>query len=295
MPASASPSRPITVAIPTPCFSTPTSRCTTRNATTAAVAVYTPERDFHTRDRLELAGALPQAIAEGQLRLRYQPKLHLASGRIIGVEALVRWQHPTRGLLMPEAFIDLAEQTGQIDALTAAVLEAAVAQQAAWQRAGLELSMAVNLSALNLLDQQLSSKVARVLQAHGVRAETLVLEVTEGALMSDPEQAEHLLGRLRALGCAVSIDDYGTGFASLAYLPRPSGQRAQARPLLSRRCHHRRGGARAIVQSTLDLAHSLGLYLVAEGVETARTLDLLVAMGCDQAQGYFIGRPVAAA
>ncbi|MDQ1467398.1 MAG: diguanylate cyclase [Actinomycetota bacterium] len=257
-------------------------------------AVYSPDRDFHSRDRLELAGALPQAIADGQIALLYQPKLDLASGRIIGVEALARWHHPTRGLLMPDAFIDLAEQTGQIDVLTARVLEAAVRQQAAWQHAGFELSMAVNLSALNLLDQGLSSKVARVLQTHGVHAGTLVLEVTEGALMADPAQAQELLGRLRLLGCAIAIDDYGTGFASLAYLRNlPVSELKLDRSFLADVTTDER--ARSIVQSTVDLAHSLGLRMVAEGVEAAETLDLLVAMGCDEAQGYYIGYPVTAA
>ncbi|MDQ1454727.1 MAG: diguanylate cyclase [Actinomycetota bacterium] len=256
--------------------------------------LYAPERDFHSRDRLELTGALPRAIAEGQMVLLYQPKLDLGSGRIIGVEALVRWQHPTRGLLTPDCFVDLAEQTGQIGALTAAVLEAAVRQQAAWQHAGIELSMAVNLSALNLLDQRLSSKVARVLQAHGVRANTLVLEITEDGLMTDPEQAQDLLGRLRALGCAVAVDDYGTGFASLAYLRNlPVNELKLDRSFLADVTTD--GRARSIVQSTVDLAHSLGLRMVAEGVETAETLELLVAMGCDEAQGFYIGRPVTAA
>jgi EAL domain-containing protein (putative c-di-GMP-specific phosphodiesterase class I) len=147
---------------------------------------------------------------------------------------------------------------------------------------------------LNLLDQRLSSKVARVLQAHGVRANTVVLEITEGALMTDPEQAKDVLGRLRALGCAVSVDDYGTGFASLAYLRNlPVNELKLDRSFLADVTTDDR--ARSIVQSTVDLAHSLGLRMVAEGVETAETLDLLVAMGCDQAQGYYIGHPVTAA
>ena len=218
----------------------------------------------------------------------------LASGRIIGVEALVRWQHPTRGLLMPDTFIDLAEQTGQIDALTATVLEAAVGQQAAWQHAGLELSMAVNLSALNLLDQQLSSKVARVLQAHGSAGRNAGARGHRGRTDDRPRAGRASAGP-PACPRLCGLDRRLRHRIRVARVPaRPSGQRAQARPLLPRRCHHRRR-ARAIVQSTLDLAHSLGLRLVAEGVESAEALDLLVAMGCDQAQGYFIGRAVAAA
>ncbi len=236
---------------------------------------------------------MPKAIADGQMVLLYQPKLDLGSATIIGVEALVRWQHPTRGLLTPDCFIDLAEQTGQIGALTAAVLETAVRQQAAWQRAGIELSMAVNLSALNLLDQRLSSKVAWVLQTHGVRANTVVLEITEGALMTDPEQAQDVLGRLRTLGCSVAVDDYGTGFASLAYLRNlPVNELKLDQSFLADVTTDER--ARSIVQSTVDLAHSLGLRMVAEGVETAETLELLVTMGCDEAQGYYIGLPVTA-
>jgi diguanylate cyclase (GGDEF)-like protein len=254
-------------------------------------ALYSTDRDFHSRDSLELAGALPGAIADGQVTLLYQPKLDLVTRRIVGVEALARWQHPTRGLLTPDHFIDLAERTGQIGALTATVLDAAVRQQSEWQRAGIRLSMAVNLSASNLLDQSLSSALARLLQTHGVPAGTLVLEITESALMSDPLQAQQLLARLRLLGCGVSVDDYGTGFSSLAYLRNlPVSELKLDGSFLADFIHDTR--ARSIVESTVDLAHSLGLRIVAEGVETAETLERLAAMGCDQAQGYFISRPI---
>ena len=257
-------------------------------------AVYSTDRDFHSRAGLELAGALPGAIADGQLVLVYQPKLDLATRQVVGVEALARWQHPTRGLLTPEYFIDLAERTGQIGALTATVLETAVRQQAEWLHAGLQLSMAVNLSASNLLDQSLSSALARLLQAHAVPATTLVLEITESALMSDPDEAQQLLARLRLLGCGVSVDDYGTGFSSLAYLrDLPVSELKLDGAFLTDVFRDAR--ARSIVQSTVDLAHSLGLRMVAEGVETEETLEMLAAMGCDQAQGYFISRPVPAA
>jgi diguanylate cyclase (GGDEF)-like protein len=256
-------------------------------------AVYSTDRDFHSRDSLELAGALPGAIASGQLVLLYQPKLDLVSRRVIGVEALARWQHPTRGLLTPDYFIDLAERTGQIGALTDAVLDSAVRQQAAWQQAGLRLSVAVNLSASNLLDQSLSSRLAHLLQTHAVHATTLVLEITEGALMSDPKEAQRLLRRLRLLGCGISIDDYGTGFSSLAYLRNlPVNELKLDGSFLADATTDAR--ACSIVRSTVDLAHSLGLRIVAEGVESAETLELLATMGCDQAQGYFISRPVPA-
>jgi diguanylate cyclase (GGDEF)-like protein len=256
-------------------------------------AVYSTDRDFHSRDSLELAGALPGAIAGGQLVLLYQPKVDLASGRVVGVEALARWQHPIRGLLTPDYFIDLAERTGQIGALTDAVLDTAVRQQAVWQQSGLQLSMAVNLSASNLLDQSLSSRLAHLLQTHAVPATTLVLEITEGALMSDPQEAQRLLRRLQLLGCDISIDDYGTGFSSLAYLRNlPVNELKLDGSFLADATTDVR--ALSIVRSTVDLAHSLGLRMVAEGVETAETLELLTAMGCDEAQGYFISRPVPA-
>jgi diguanylate cyclase (GGDEF)-like protein len=254
-------------------------------------ALYSPERDTNTRDRLELMEDLRDAIDGDQLILHYQPKVDLASNTMTGVEALVRWEHPTRGLLAPDRFLDLAEQSGLIEPLAMVVLDQALAQQAQWARDGLPLTVAVNLSAVNLRDEHLDSKVAGLLSHHGVAPASLILELTEQSIMADPEQNRGVLERLRSLGVAISIDDYGTGFSSLAYLRElPVSELKLDRTFLAGVPHDAR--AVAIVRSTVELAHSLGLRMVAEGVESVDALALLGDLGCDIAQGYLLGRPV---
>lgn len=252
--------------------------------------VYAPERDEHTRERLQLVEELRDAIPRGDLLLHYQPKLDLASNRITGVEALVRWNHPSRGLLAPGEFLELAEQTGLIRPIGVVVLHQAIAQLAAWQRDGLDVTVAVNLSASDLLDEKLPSFVAGLLHQYRARPWDLVVEVTEGALMLEP--ARRVLHELRSLGCEIAVDDYGTGFASLGYLrDLPVTELKLDRSFLADIDDDER--ALAIVRSTIDLAHSLGLRMVAEGVEDEGTLELLRRLGCDHAQGFFIGRPKA--
>ncbi|HWI05064.1 MAG TPA: bifunctional diguanylate cyclase/phosphodiesterase, partial [Acidimicrobiales bacterium] len=256
--------------------------------------VYSPFRDRHTRDRLELMEDVRNAIGREELTLFYQPKLDVPSGIITGVEALVRWQHPTRGLLTPDRFLALFEQSGLMGPLAMTVLELAMVQQAVWARDGIKISMAVNLSAANLADEQLPEKVHDVFARLDVDPANVVLEITEDSLMVDAEQSLQVLERLHAGGVQLSVDDYGTGFSSLAYLrDLPVNELKLDRAFLAAAADDER--AVAIIRSTIDLAHALRLRIVAEGVETPANLALIAELGCDTAQGYLLGKPLPAA
>jgi diguanylate cyclase (GGDEF)-like protein len=258
------------------------------------VAVYDDARDGHGRHRFELAEQLRAGIADGQLVLHYQPKLALAEDAVVGVEALVRWAHPERGLLYPDAFIDVAESSGLMGELTLAVLDGALAQARRWADEGRALSVAVNVSPSNLVDDRFPEEVAERLAAHGLPASALELEVTESLLMEDRERAVSVLGRLREAGIGIAIDDYGTGYSSLAYLAElPVTELKLDRAFVAGMTASWR--AESIVISTLHLAHALGLALVAEGVEDQETLDALAGLGCDVVQGYHLSRPLPAA
>jgi EAL domain-containing protein (putative c-di-GMP-specific phosphodiesterase class I) len=255
--------------------------------------VYSSIRDTHTRDRLELMEDVRGAIDRGELVLYYQPKVNLVTRTVTGVEALVRWQHPERGLLAPDRFLGLFEQSGLMGPLAMDVLNQALTQQARWASQNVELSVAVNLSAANLVDAELPEKVADVLHQRGVSASSVVLEITEDSLMVDAEQSLRVLERLHAQGVGLSVDDYGTGFSSLAYLrDLPVHELKLDRAFLAAAGDNR---AVAIIRSTVDLAHSLDLRIVAEGVETDANLTLIAELGCDTAQGYLLGRPAPAA
>ncbi|MGK5168899.1 putative bifunctional diguanylate cyclase/phosphodiesterase [Geodermatophilus sp. CPCC 205761] len=256
-------------------------------------AVYDEARDGSGRHRIEAVEQLRAAIGGGQLVLHHQPKLTLATGRVEGVEALVRWQHPTRGLLCPDAFIELAESAGLMSALTRAVVDLALAQRRAWADAGRELTVAVNVSPSDLVDERFPDEVAELLAHHGVPAPALTLEVTESLLMEDRERAVRVLARLRASGIGVAIDDYGTGYSSLAYLAAlPVTELKLDRTFVGALTGSPRSAA--IVTSTLQLAHALDLTLVAEGAEDQKTVDALAALGCDVVQGYHLSRPLPA-
>jgi diguanylate cyclase (GGDEF)-like protein len=256
-------------------------------------ALYDPRADHHSPARLAMVGDLRRAIERGQLILYFQPQLDIGSRRVFSAEALVRWNHPTRGLLGPDEFVGLAEQTGLIGDLTAYVLEAAIPQAAAWQEAGMPIAVSVNLSARNLRDARLPSFVAGLLGQHGLRPRRLLLEITESALMFDPDQALSTVHALRSLGLGVAVDDYGTGYSSLAYLRQlPLHELKIDRSFV--RDVTVEPGDLSIVRSTITLAHELGLRVVAEGVEDAATLELLADLGCDMAQGYHLSRPVPA-
>ena len=247
----------------------------------------------HGRDRLQTIEDLRTAVDQGQFLLHYQPKVDTRSGTVAGVEALVRWQHPSQGLLYPDTFLPLAEQTGLMRALTSTVLQTALAQARAWRHAGLDISVAVNLSVANLIDTHLPAEVSDLLARHDLPASALELEITESTLMVDPERSGTVLDDLRALGVRIAVDDYGTGYSSLAYLQRlPVDELKLDKSFILPMLEDQAGAA--IVRTTIDLAHSLGLRLVAEGVETEAHLRELARLGCDLAQGYHICRPVPA-
>jgi len=236
---------------------------------------------------------LREAIDDGDLVVHYQPQVEIRSGRVLGVEALVRWQHPRHGLLAPDTFIPSAEQTGLIGPLTQYVLNSALQQCARWQHEGLNLTVAVNLSARNLFDPRLVHDVHSALQRHGLPARSLELEITETTAMVDPRRSIEVLSALARMGVRLSIDDYGTGQSSLAYLQKlPVDRLKMDRSFVTGMVDDEANAA--IVRSTIDLARVLQFDIIAEGVEDDATLLRLQAMRCDDAQGFGLGRPVAA-
>jgi diguanylate cyclase (GGDEF)-like protein len=258
-----------------------------------AQAIYAAEQDPNSADRLALISELRRAIEHDELALYVQPKLDLRSGRVSGVEALVRWVHPRRGLVAPDQFIPLAEQTGLIRSLSRWVLDAALRQCRDWQSAGLRIPVAVNLSMRDLHDLALPDIVAELLATRGVAPDRLRLEITESSLMVDPARAMLIVGRLHAMGVRISIDDFGTGYSSLAYLKQLAVDELKIDRSFVRQLATD-GSDAAIVRSTIALAHDLGLTVVAEGVEDRATWDLLAAYGCDSTQGYLVSRPLPA-
>jgi diguanylate cyclase (GGDEF)-like protein len=256
--------------------------------------VYDAGDDAGFAARRHLIHELRTAIDEGQLMLHYQPKLDLHTGQIEGVEALVRWNHPERGLLYPDTFIPSAERHGLMRTLTTAVLSIALDQARQWRDSGFPTTVAVNVSASNLADPELPAQIKAMLESRNLDGSALVVEVTETTLMNDTARALWVLRALRGLNVRISIDDYGTGYSSLARLrDLPINELKLDRSFVAALSTDRRTAA--IVESTIQLAHSLGLKLVAEGIETAETLALLTSMGCDVGQGYHLGRPVPAA
>jgi len=259
--------------------------------THAGFVLFDPKQDQHSPDRLALLGELRRAIDQQQLVLHYQPKVGAHTGQMLGVEALVRWQHPEHGLLSPGDFIPLAERTGLIGPLTNYVLDAALRQCRTWQQTGHELSMAVNVSARSLLDLAFPDQVAGLLARWEVPARLLVVEITESTIMADPTHALQVLGRLDAMGVQVSIDDFGTGYSSMAHLKTlPVHELKVDRSFVSQMINN--ASDAVIVRSTIDLGRNLGLRVVAEGVEDEATWRALDALGCDAIQGYHVSRPV---
>jgi EAL domain-containing protein (putative c-di-GMP-specific phosphodiesterase class I) len=257
------------------------------------VALFDPAQQEGVSRRLALFGELRRALSEQELVVYYQPIVTLARGEVTGVEALVRWRHPERGLLLPGEFIDVAEQTGLIHPLTTNVLDQALRDCRGWRDDGTALKVAVNLSAKRVSDTDLPGEVDDLLGRHRLPPSALVLEITESVAMSDPERALAVLGRLRELGTELSVDDFGTGHASLTYLTRlpVSGlkiDRSFVQPMESD------AATRTIVRSILHLAGDLGLEVIAEGVETDTAYRSLGAFGCDQAQGFWLARPAPA-
>ncbi len=254
---------------------------------------YVPANDRYSPRRLSLVTELRTAASRREFQVHYQPKSCLRTGRVTGVEALLRWHHPVHGPVAPDEFIPIAEQTGSIRVLTTYVLREALTQCATWRAAGLDLEMAVNLSVRSLLDADLPGEIAALLTETGVPSRCLTLELTETSMMTDPGRTAEVLARLHDLGLQLSIDDYGTGYSSLAYLRHlPVDEMKIDKSFVMRMDVD--DDAAVIVRSTVDLGHNLGLRVVAEGVETNESWERLVALGCDSAQGYFVSRPVPA-
>jgi diguanylate cyclase (GGDEF)-like protein len=255
---------------------------------------YARERDRHTRERLQLIGELRDAVARETLTLHFQPKLDLGRNRITGVEALVRWPHPVRGTVPPDEFIPLAEQTGVIGPLTELVIRKALRQAADWAGRGIALTMAVNVSATNLLEAGWTEGVLAALARHGVRPDRFVVEITEDVLMTDPDRSLTALAALSAAGVRVALDDFGTGYSSLSYLKRlPVDELKIDRSFVFEMGTD--AADAAIVQTAVDLGRRLGIGVAAEGVEDAATLRRLTDYGAGIAQGYHIARPMPAA
>jgi diguanylate cyclase (GGDEF)-like protein len=259
----------------------------------AGIATYSAERDPYSADRLGLLAELRRAIERDELVLHYQPKVSVGGGEVIGVEALVRWEHPVRGLLGPGEFVPLAERTGTVAELTRWVVAAALRQARAWIDAGRPMPVAVNLAAANIVDVTLPDAIAALLVEHGVPGTLLQCEISEHTVMADPLRAMEVLGRLRAMGLRLSLDDFGTGHSSLAYLKRlPLDEVKIDRSFVAGMIEDENDAV--IVRSTIDLARNLGLDVVAEGVEDAATLHGLHALHCDVAQGFHLSRPLPA-
>jgi EAL domain-containing protein (putative c-di-GMP-specific phosphodiesterase class I) len=255
--------------------------------------VYSPALDKNSPSRLTLIGQVRPAIDNEEFFLHYQPKARLSDGRVTGVEALIRWQHPERGLVPPDEFIPLVERTVLLRPLTQFVLNEALQQWHQWSHTGMQLEVAVNLSPRSLLDPQLPDVVGQLLERWGVPPRFLTLELTESFLMTDSGRSLGVLAGLAKAGVMLSIDDFGTGYSSLSYLKRlPIGEIKIDRSFVMNM--HENANDAMIVRATVELGRNLGLRVVAEGVETQSAWDQLAELRCDVAQGYFLCRPIPA-
>lgn len=255
-----------------------------------SVGVYDPRRDPHTPERLALLGELRSAAERGDLKLYCQPKIDMRTGELAGAEALVRWHHPERGLILPMEFVPLLESTDLIMLLTEYMLRASARQSAAWAAQGLDIPLAVNLSTRDVSALRLSALLPAILRSERIESHTLGLEVTEGALLRNPADSIAELKRLRALGFELHVDDFGTGFSSLSYLAELPVQVLKIdHGFTSRMMHDPRSAS--IVRATIALAHDLGLKVVAEGAADRAIWNMLRGLRCDIAQGYFVARP----
>ena len=254
---------------------------------------YRADQDDSSLSRLSLAADLRSALQNDELVVHYQPQYRLRDGSVAGAEALVRWYHPTRGLLQPDEFISVAEESGLAHEFTKHVLALAVRDACKWQRPGAPMHVAVNLSARNLLDPDLPAAVADVLATHGLEPALLVLEITETTMLSELETIEETLAALRDVGVQISVDDFGTGYSSLWFLARNSVNELKVDRAFVQRMLVSATDV-AIVRATVELGHGLGLRVVAEGVEDPATLAALGSLGCDHAQGYLMSRPIPA-
>lgn len=254
---------------------------------------YDSKFDHYSPRRLMLLGELRRAIHNNDLCLFYQPKISMEKGYIIGCEALVRWHHPKHGRIFPDEFVPLAERSGLIKPLSMWVLKEAPRQWEIWAKQGVELAVSVNLSVRDLFDVHIPDRIAEILATHSMPPEMLTLEITESAMMEDPQQAKSILTNLSDMGVKLSIDDFGTGYSSLAYLKNLPVDEIKIDKSFVLDMDKDRDDA-TIVKSTVDLGHTLGLRVTAEGVEGQEAWEMLRGLGCDYAQGYYMSRPVPA-
>jgi diguanylate cyclase (GGDEF)-like protein len=261
--------------------------------TPGGFASYAPDQEERGGSRLKMMTELRRAIRDGELFLHFQPLVSLRDRTLAGVEALVRWKHPVRGIVPPIEFVPFAEKTRLIVPLTRWVLTAALRQARAWHQAGHPIPVAVNISMRDLVDPKFPQLIATLLRDAGAQPSWLRLEITEGVIMAEPERAIDTLDQLRRLGVGLAIDDFGTGYSSLAYLHRLPIDQIKIDKSFTAQMAGASNRAN-IVRASVDLGHSLRLEIVAEGVEDARTWDLLAALGCDLAQGYLMSRPISA-
>lgn len=253
--------------------------------------VYSPDIEKNNPRKLTLMGELRRAILENELTLHYQPKIKSSNSELHSVEALVRWNHPTHGLMPPNEFIPLAERTGLIDDLTIWVLRNSLEQCSAWKHAGFTTSMAVNLSSICLLNPDFPDILIGLLSSYNVPPQLLIMEITETSIITDPERALSILNRINQLGVRLSIDDFGTGYSSLAYLKKlPVSELKIDKSFVTDLNDN--PSDYTIVNATIQLGHNLGLKVVAEGVENLEIFNQLKVMGCDYQQGFFISRPM---
>jgi diguanylate cyclase (GGDEF)-like protein len=252
---------------------------------------YDAANDPHTPERLQLSGELRRAIENQEFVLHYQPQIDLRRRRVVGVEALIRWQHPQRGLLAPDQFIPMAERHGLINPITDWVMTEALKQCRQWRLAGHPLRVAVNMAGRSFQQPDLVGKIQTLVRAVGAQPQCLEIEITENVLMADIEHGAQVLKELNDAGITITIDDYGTGYSSLAYLKKLPLHTLKIDKsfVLEMACDENDA---VIVRSTVDLAHNLGYRVVAEGVEDKETWDLLNLLGCDSIQGYYAGRPM---
>ncbi len=259
--------------------------------TQGGVSVYHSDLDGTNEENLSLISEIKIAVEQNQLCLFVQPKIDFATGKVLAVEALVRWNHPERGLIFPDMFIPFAEQTGHISKISYWMLSEAARYAEIWQKKGLDITLAVNLSARDLIDIELPNKLKEILTEHGLFANSLSLEITESSIMDDPARALDIVERIARMGIKLSIDDFGTGYSSLAYLKRLPVNELKIDKSFVMNLERDQDDA-TIVRSTIELGHNLGLKVVAEGIESKRVWDTLKSMGCDYGQGYFMSRPM---
>ncbi len=255
------------------------------------ITTYDPDKDVHNIEKLSLLTDLKTALINNEMILYYQPISSLPTMEIIGFEGLIRWLHPVYGMIPPDEFIPIAEQTGIIKNISRWVIKQAVAQCKIWQNLGKNIYVTVNLSVWDLQDPSLETYIKSILSEYNLSASKLVLEITESAMMSDAERAKEVLTRLNNMGLSIAIDDYGTGFSSLAYLKQlPVDTLKIDKSFVTHM--DTESNDETIVRSTIELAHNLGLSIIAEGVESKRIIDLLLELKCDKIQGYYINKPV---